>query len=84
MQDQPIEPELDRLGNDTEFVVLALLLEPDSPGPWTDAELAREVGCELGAADAVVRLHAAGLVHRSGELVFASRSASRFGQLMRG
>jgi hypothetical protein len=84
MQDQPIEPELDRLGNETEFVVLALLLDPDSPGPWTVAELAREVGGELGATHAVVRLHAAGLAHLNGKLVFASRPAARFAQLMRG
>jgi hypothetical protein len=84
MQDQPIGPGTDRLGNETEFVVLALLLDPDSPGPWAVAELAREVGCELSAADAVVRLHAAGLVHLNRELVFASRPAARFGKLMRG
>jgi hypothetical protein len=28
MQDQPIEPNPDRFGNETEFVVLALLLDP--------------------------------------------------------
>ena len=64
-------------------MVLAVLLDPCSPGPWTVAELAREVGCEAKAAEAVVRLHAAGLVHRSGEVVFASRPAVRFGELIR-
>jgi predicted transcriptional regulator len=83
MQDQPIGPDAARLSNETEFVVLTLLLDPDSPGPWSVSELAREVGCELRAADAVVRLDAAGLVHLSGELVFASRPAVRFGQLIR-
>jgi DNA-binding HxlR family transcriptional regulator len=28
MQDQPIEPDPDRLGNEMEFVVLALLFDP--------------------------------------------------------
>jgi predicted transcriptional regulator len=84
MQDQPIAPDTLGLPDAIEFGVLALLLDPDSPGPWTVGELAREVGCDLAAADAVARLDAAGLVHRNGELVFASRPATRFGQLMRG
>ena len=83
MQDQPIEPDVVLLSNEVQFVVLVLLLDPESRGPWTVVELAREVGCELKAAEAVVRLHAAGLVHRSGELVFASRPAARFGELIR-
>ena len=83
MQDQPIEPDAVRLCSEVQFVVLTLLLDPASPGPWTVTELAREVGCEVKAAEAVVRLHAAGLVHRSGELVFASRPAARFGELIR-
>ncbi len=44
MQDQPIGPDASRLGNETEFVVLALPLDPKCPGPWSVAELAREVG----------------------------------------
>jgi len=83
MQDQPIEPDAVRLSDEVQFVVLVLLLDPASAGPWTVAELAREVGCEVRAAEAVLRLHAAGLVHRSGELVFASRPAARFGELIR-
>jgi hypothetical protein len=83
MQDQPIRRGTARLGDETEFVVLSLLLDANSPGPWSVAEIGREVGCELRAADAVVRLDAAGLVHLSGELVFASRPAVRFGQLIR-
>jgi hypothetical protein len=83
MQDQPIGPDVTRLSNETEFVVLTLLIDPDCPGPWSVAELAREVGCELRAADAVLRLDAAGLVQLSGGLVFASRPAVRFGQLIR-
>jgi len=62
-------------------MVLALLL--GCRGPWSVDELAREVGCELGAAEAVVRLQASGLVHCCGGLVFATRAASRFCQLLR-
>jgi hypothetical protein len=39
-------PPAGRCGEETQFVVLALLLDPDWPGPWSLAELAREVGCE--------------------------------------
>jgi hypothetical protein len=83
MQDQPIEPGVARLRDEVEFVVLALLLDIGSPGPWTVSEIGREVGCETRAAEAVLGLDAAGLVHRSGDLVFASRPATRFGQLIR-
>jgi len=61
MQDQPSAPPVERRGDEAQFVVLALLLEPGSPGPWSLSELAREVGCELAAADAVAGLRGAGL-----------------------
>jgi hypothetical protein len=76
-------PSVGRRGEETEFVVLALLLDPDCRGPWSLAELAREVGCELTTAEAVVGLYAAGLVHRCGEFVWSSRPATRFCQLLR-
>jgi predicted transcriptional regulator len=72
-----------RLSGEVQFMVLALLLDPECRMPWSVEELAREVSCELTAADAVVRLHAAGLVHRVHELVFPTRAASRFCQLLR-
>jgi len=83
MQDQASAPAVARRSDEVQFVVLALLLEPGGPAQWSLAELAREVGCELAAAEAVVRLHAAGLVHRCQGFVFASRAASRFSQLLR-
>lgn len=75
-------PRVEHRGDDVEFVVLALLLDPEWPAQWSLVELAREVGCEIAVADAVVRLRAAGLVHRCGEFVFAARSAVRFCQLL--
>jgi hypothetical protein len=83
MQDQASAPTAERRSEDVQFVVLALLLEAGGPAQWSLAELAREVGCELATDEAVVRLHAAGLAHRSGAFVFASRAASRFCQLLR-
>jgi hypothetical protein len=76
-------PSVGRRSDEVQFSVLALLLDRECPGPWSVEELAREVGCELLAADAVVRLHAAGLAHRSDGLVWPSRAASRFCQLLR-
>jgi hypothetical protein len=76
-------PPVGRCSEEVQFVVLALLLDPECAGPSSVAELAREVGCELLVAEAVVRLHAAGLAHRSDELVWPTRAASRFCQLLR-
>lgn len=57
--------------------VLGLLLGSESQRPWSVAELERERGDHLGTVDALASLHAAGLVHRCGEFVFASRAAVR-------
>ena len=84
MQDQPIDgPELERVCDGVERVVLSLLLDPAVPGPWSLEELVRETGCEL-VGEAVIGLHAARLVHRLHEFVFASRSAARFQELAGG
>jgi hypothetical protein len=64
-------------------MVLALLLGPECPGPWSVEELALELGCQADADEAVVRSHAAGLAHLCGGFVFATRAASRFCQLLR-
>jgi hypothetical protein len=65
--------ELDR----AERAALDLLLTSGGPGLWSMAELARALGCEVRAADAVAGLAAAGLVHRHGDFVFATRAAVR-------
>jgi hypothetical protein len=57
--------------------VLELLLDPDVPGPWSTHELGVALGSEVQAADAIAALHAAGLVHRCHEFVFATRPAAR-------
>ncbi len=72
-----------RVGQESiERIVLALLLDPGSHGPWTAHELGRELGDEVAAADAVASLHAAGLVHLCRQLVFPSRSAARCFELV--
>jgi hypothetical protein len=56
--------------------VLALLLD-DHGRPWSDDEVAREVGDPMATTDSLARLHGAGLIHRLGGFVFATRTALR-------
>jgi len=79
MQGQPSGADVGvgRAGDEVEREVLALLLESGLPGPWPVWEL----GSEFVAADAVMRLHAAGLVHLCHEFVWPTRPAARSPQL---
>jgi len=71
----------------TEASVMRLLLSSEH-GPWSRAELERDVagvsGEPLDVADATNRLYAAGLIHLSGELVFPSLPARAHGRADRG
>jgi hypothetical protein len=79
MQDQPnlsvseTEAQLDR-------GVLNLVLS-EHPWPWRIDEIARELDNEANAEDAVCRLTASGLLHRVGEFVFPTRTASRAAEI---
>ncbi len=77
MQDQPIEGAGVLAPDVLEHAVLALLLDRESPGVWSVSEVAQALGSEVRAADALVGLHMAGLVHRWDEFVCASRAAVR-------
>jgi hypothetical protein len=55
--------------------VLDLLLDPEEQRPWSVDEVARVMGEKIDTLDSLARLNAAGLVHRCGEFVFASRAA---------
>jgi hypothetical protein len=55
--------------------VYGLLIHPDRQRPWSVSELALELGDRLDVEDALARLHGAGLVHRCGEFVWATRAA---------
>jgi hypothetical protein len=81
MQDQPSGADAGLAGEDVEREVLALLLESELPGPWSTLELGLEIGSDLAATDAVMRLHAAGLVHLCHGFVWPTRPAARLHQL---
>jgi hypothetical protein len=68
----------------SELVVLTLLLDDATPVLWSLEELVSELGDELHVLDAVASLHGAGLVHRCGQFVLATRAATRFSRLLGG
>jgi hypothetical protein len=55
--------------------VFGLLIGPRDQRPWSVRELALELGDQIEVEDALARLHGAGLVHRCGEFVWATRAA---------
>jgi predicted transcriptional regulator len=59
----------------TDSAVMGLLLDDESQRPWSEDELAREIGDDLATADSLSRLHRAGLIHRIDPFVFATRPA---------
>jgi hypothetical protein len=81
MQDQPNDVDVSQVDDEVEREVLGLLLESGLPGPWSVWELGLQLGSEVAAADAVMRLHATGLVHLCHEFVWATRPAARSHQL---
>jgi predicted transcriptional regulator len=73
MHDQPTPVEQD---DRIDGSVLAMLLDHDAQRPWTEIEVAREVGhSDLNAEDSIRRLAGVGLVHRRDGFVFATRAA---------
>jgi hypothetical protein len=72
-QERFSEDEIDR-------TVLGFMLVGQS-WPWTVDEIARELGDDGNAQDAIRRLTRTGLVHRFGVVVFPTRTARRATQL---
>jgi hypothetical protein len=86
MPDQRIQDEEgeQRLSEEhIDNVVLDFMLGDDS-WPWSVDEIVREFGDRIDALDAVGRLQRTGLLHRSGEFVFPTRSARRAAELQIG
>ena len=53
--------------------ILGMLVDRDAQRPWSEDEIEREVGS--GAKDCLNVLYAAGLIHRLGGFVWATRAA---------
>jgi hypothetical protein len=56
-----------------DHAIVLLLLGRESQRPWSEEEMKREIGCDV--TDSLARLYAAGLVHRLGSFVWATRAA---------
>jgi hypothetical protein len=65
-----------------EGAILGLLLNFEAGSLWSVEELIRQLSASrLEVVDGLASLHAAGLIHRMGDYVFATRAASTFDQL---
>ena len=65
-----------------ERAIIGLLLDPESHSPWSTEEIVRELGdSRVQTIDGLDSLQRAGLIHRCGEFVFATRAATRFDQI---
>jgi hypothetical protein len=69
-------------GGQAEGAILGLLLNFDAGSLWSLEEVVRQLSASrLAVVDGLASLQAAGLVHRVGDFVFATRAASSFDRL---
>jgi hypothetical protein len=65
-----------------ESAILGLLLNFDAGSIWAVDEIVRQLSAsQVDTIDALASLEAAGLIHRLGDFVFATRAASNFDRL---
>jgi len=69
------------MAEQVERAILAMLLVADEQPPWSMHEVELEIGDHIETADGLGALHRAGMIHRCGEFVFATRAAVRAQQL---
>lgn len=70
------QPSVAELDDQTDRLVLTLLLRSEFPGLWSVHELAREIGKPIDVADSIHRLHGQGLIHRLEGFVFVTHAAA--------
>ncbi len=81
MPDEKRTPDAAEGEASLDWHVLDLLIDRDQQRPWAVQEVIRAHGHEQNALDALVRLHGDGLIHRTGDFVFATRAAIRYSQI---
>jgi hypothetical protein len=69
------------MAEQVERAILVMLLVADEQRPWSVHEVELEIGDHIETADGLGALHRAGLIHRCGDFVFATRAAVRAQQL---
>jgi hypothetical protein len=74
MQDDP-SPDAGDVLRVADSGIYGLLIQPTQQRPWSVDELVLELGTRIDVEDALARLYGAGLVHRCGEFVWATRAA---------
>ncbi len=80
---QPTPNDSEQAEYATDETVLDLLILGDSQRPWTTHELTLEIGSQVVVEDAIASLHAAGLIHKTGDgFVFAARPAIRYHEIV--
>jgi hypothetical protein len=72
MQEQPTLTPAERDGQ-IDGEILAILVDSEYHRPWAVEEIAREIG--QNPTDSLNRLYGAGLIHRLGAFVWATRAA---------
>jgi len=78
-RDSSVISEQDR---QAEGAILGLLLDFEAGSLWSVEEIVRELSASrIEVVDGLASLQAAGLIHRCGDFVFATRAASRFDRL---
>jgi hypothetical protein len=77
MQDDPSPGSGDVLrdANVADAGIFERLTRQDEQRPWSVGEFVLELGSRIEVEDALTRLHGAGLAHRCGEFVWATRAA---------
>jgi hypothetical protein len=74
MQEQRTPDEFES-SDRSESAVFMLLTGRHEQRPWSVRELELEIGDPVAVADSLAHLYGAGLIHRCGEFVWATRAA---------